>query len=302
MMAARHAPAHALLFPSDEEELLEIVGARLAEAHAAGALVVLLATAEHATGIVARLRTLGVEPDAARRDGSLVVFEAGEALARLTPAGPFDVAAFRDLTDELLRPAVAVRPVAVFGEIVDLFWADGRIEDAIALEAAWHELLAELPASLICAYSGTMLEHAHSTDVAAVCDLHATIIAEGPFERTWSFPAERTTPTAARHAATKLLLSRGLAARIVADAQVVVGELVANAVVHARTPYSVTVRVTDATVVVEVGDDSPTPPEEREASSDASSGRGLRLLSAVSERWGVRTAPTSKVVWAELAR
>jgi hypothetical protein len=57
-------------------------------------------------------------------------------------------------------------------------------------------------------------------------------------------------------------------------------------------------------VLVLVGDASPQPPLRLDTDSDAASGRGLRLVEAVSGRWGwypVDAAGTVKVVWAEWA-
>lgn len=299
---ARRAPAHSVLFANDEPELVEVVGSGLAAAHRNGAVVVIIARPGHVQRFEARLQAAGVDTGAARDAGSLVTLDADEALVRLTANGRFDHAAFRELVDDLLGLADPGRPIAAYGEIVDLLWDAGRVEEAIDLEAAWHEVLAEVPVTMMCGYSEALLQHAHPVDVAAVCGLHSTVLAEDRVERTWSFPAESTSATAARAAATTLLLARGLPSDTIADLQLIVAELVANALVHAGTPFSVTLEVSADRVVVQVGDDSLDLPVHREAAADASSGRGLQLLTTLSDRWGVETAGGSKVVWAELAR
>jgi anti-sigma regulatory factor (Ser/Thr protein kinase) len=56
-------------------------------------------------------------------------------------------------------------------------------------------------------------------------------------------------------------------------------------------------------LVVEVWDESPDRPEAREADSSSEDGRGLFLVQALSERWGVWSPGFGwKVVFAELAR
>lgn len=90
------------------------------------------------------------------------------------------------------------------------------------------------------------------------------------------------------------------------DVQVVVSELVANAVRHggATGPGQVTVllRITSDRVRIEVGDpgpgfERPPVPEPREADG----GRGLLLVERMTSRWGVSRGPGSRV-WFEVDR
>ncbi|WP_205707058.1 ATP-binding protein, partial [Kineococcus vitellinus] len=87
-------------------------------------------------------------------------------------------------------------------------------------------------------------------------------------------------------------------------AELGVSELVTNAVLHARTPFTVTVRTTPAGAVrVEVADASEAPLKERRFGLGAATGRGLRLVAAISSAWGVDPLPPGggpgKVVWFE---
>jgi hypothetical protein len=77
-----------------------------------------------------------------------------------------------------------------------------------------------------------------------------------------------------------------------------VSELVANACLHARTPIIVALRVVGGDMVrIEVTDDSPRQPEQRDLGRLATTGRGLRLLASYGE-WGVEPVPPSgKKVW-----
>ncbi|MEW2547564.1 ATP-binding protein [Streptomyces sp. NPDC047002] len=93
------------------------------------------------------------------------------------------------------------------------------------------------------------------------------------------------------------------------DAELIVSELVANAVTHAarqaaRADREVGVRLAlrDAGLLVEVRDAAGGRPGVPDQSEDAESGRGLFLVEALSRSWGVRDGAGSpgKVVWAEL--
>jgi anti-sigma regulatory factor (Ser/Thr protein kinase) len=79
-----------------------------------------------------------------------------------------------------------------------------------------------------------------------------------------------------------------------------VSELASNAVLHARTPFTVTVERLDDGVRVSVSDESPTIPRIRETSVATASGRGLRVVESVVRRWDVDTTPKGKTVWFEL--
>jgi anti-sigma regulatory factor (Ser/Thr protein kinase) len=82
-----------------------------------------------------------------------------------------------------------------------------------------------------------------------------------------------------------------------------VDELVANVWRHAQTPLLLTVRRTrGGTVRIEVTDFSAVHPVRKDATTFASSGRGLTLLDACGA-WGVGDPPVSnaKTIWFEPA-
>ncbi|PRY13012.1 anti-sigma regulatory factor (Ser/Thr protein kinase) [Kineococcus rhizosphaerae] len=87
-------------------------------------------------------------------------------------------------------------------------------------------------------------------------------------------------------------------------AELAVSELVTNAVLHARTAFTVSVHATaDGGVRVEVTDSSPVPLQPRSFAATSTTGRGLRLVASVCARWGVRDLPAGsgpgKTVWFE---
>ena len=72
-----------------------------------------------------------------------------------------------------------------------------------------------------------------------------------------------------------------------------------NAIRHARSSFWVSVLRTERGVRVAASDASPVEPVIRDARGTAS-GRGMRLVAALSSSWGVEAAPEGKIVWAEL--
>jgi anti-sigma regulatory factor (Ser/Thr protein kinase) len=83
-------------------------------------------------------------------------------------------------------------------------------------------------------------------------------------------------------------------------AELLVSEVVTNAVLHARTAVMVRVEVRLDGVRVEVSDGSPREPRVSPYSSDAATGRGLRLLERLARSWGVRSDRRGKTVWFEV--
>jgi anti-sigma regulatory factor (Ser/Thr protein kinase) len=81
-------------------------------------------------------------------------------------------------------------------------------------------------------------------------------------------------------------------------------ELVTNAVLHARTPLTLTVAEGDGTIRVEVRDWHPALPQARRYNVDTATGRGLRLLETIASAWGVLKVPSAeqpgKIVWFEV--
>ena len=80
--------------------------------------------------------------------------------------------------------------------------------------------------------------------------------------------------------------------------ELLVSELVTNALVHGAGQIALRlIRV--STLLCEVRDDGDELPYLRSADDDAESGRGLRLVSFLAERWGNRRTENGKVVWFE---
>ena len=105
---------------------------------------------------------------------------------------------------------------------------------------------------------------------------------------------------AARLAVTDLLQEMGRS-DLIDDATLIATELVANAVMHARTEMSLTVHPSGAGVRVTVTDSSNIMPRWTPASTSATAGRGLLLVERLSSRWAFEPLPDGgKSVWAEI--
>lgn len=110
-------------------------------------------------------------------------------------------------------------------------------------------------------------------------------------------PCDRQSARLARRFVTETL-SSWLGPRQHEVAELLTGELVTNAVLHAHTDVAVTVSLARTVVRIEVEDGSDRPPVPVDADDYAGSGRGLRLVDDLSDGWGVEpVAGGGKTVW-----
>ncbi|MGW1667329.1 SpoIIE family protein phosphatase [Streptomyces sp. NPDC002324] len=82
--------------------------------------------------------------------------------------------------------------------------------------------------------------------------------------------------------------------------ELVVSELVTNAIRHAQPPVRLRL-IHDRSLICEVSDASSTAPHMRRARSYDEGGRGLLLVAQLTRRWGTRPTPTGKTIWTEQA-
>ena len=85
------------------------------------------------------------------------------------------------------------------------------------------------------------------------------------------------------------------------DAETLISELATNAVLHAKTEYTIRVARTDGRVRIRVHDLSSVLPRERHYGPDSTTGRGIRLVATLAVNWGVESEGTGKAIWFELA-
>lgn len=137
----------------------------------------------------------------------------------------------------------------------------------------------------------------------------AAVLGRGPVgsapehEANQKFAPGVTAPAEARAFAVGAVRGWGISAtdtELLDDVAFVVTELSTNAVIHARSPFTVRVAQFPEAVRVSVEDESDLPPRLEAVPSNAETGRGLALTAQMADRWGYAPTPQGKVVWADL--
>lgn len=112
----------------------------------------------------------------------------------------------------------------------------------------------------------------------------------------WDVPADPAAVSDIRAAALRRLSEWGLD-EAAFTTELVLSELVSNAIRHAKGPIQVRL-LRDRTLICEVYDGSSTAPHLRHAADTDEGGRGLFLVAQLADRWGTRYTAHGKVIWA----
>jgi len=112
-------------------------------------------------------------------------------------------------------------------------------------------------------------------------------------------PFPSAVPCARIHA--RLVLLEWSLSHLADDAELIVSELTTNAIRATGHPIALFLTVDRHVLLIEVWDTQREALRPEPHAIDAESGRGLELVSILSDRWGVRYPETGgKVVWARL--
>ncbi|WP_189263858.1 SpoIIE family protein phosphatase [Streptomyces fuscichromogenes] len=183
-----------------------------------------------------------------------------------------------------------------------VLYTDGLVEDrqrdideGLELLAGALESAAGASPDETCAAVLERLPARPSDDVALIVARTRALGADRVAQ--WQVPADPAAVSEVRSRVTRQLARWDLD-ELSFTTELILSELVTNAIRHGRAPIGVRL-LHDRTLICEVSDASTTSPHLRYAASTDEGGRGLFLVAQLSERWGTRYTPAGKVIWAE---
>jgi hypothetical protein len=117
-----------------------------------------------------------------------------------------------------------------------------------------------------------------------------------PAELSMAFEPVSASVPAARRFVRRALTELGADDYEFAAAQIV-SELATNAVIHARSGFTVSLALEGDLLRLAVTDSSARMPMAKNHSRQATTGRGIGMVASIAEHWGVDPLPTGKTVW-----
>ena len=171
---------HEVQFYSDDASFLGGLTRFIESALTAGNAVIVVATESHRTSLLQRLQAQGVDVAIATEQGRYIPLDAAETLSTfMDSAGP-NRERFLSAFGALIRDAeiaadVKHKRVVVFGEMVALLCAEGRIKAAIEVERLGNELAQETHFLYVrCAYP--MTEELKGGPYVSICAEHSAVV------------------------------------------------------------------------------------------------------------------------------
>ncbi|MEV1078539.1 SpoIIE family protein phosphatase [Streptomyces sp. NPDC050211] len=144
----------------------------------------------------------------------------------------------------------------------------------------------------------TLLHREPDDDVALL--VARTHPLDTDYVATWRVAPDPAAVADARRWTVARLEAWGLA-EAVPTTELIVSELVTNAIRHAHAPIMLRL-IHNGMLICEVSDGSSTSPHPRRARVLDEGGRGLLLVALLCERWGTRHTGAGKTIWAEQPR
>lgn len=165
-----------------------------------------------------------------------------------------------------------------------------------------------LPAVKVVVFTGQRLPSGPSPEGIAV-DLLVQAIHRAGAAATESSSLEaelplEPSPASPAHARafTEQVLSGWSCDALIEDAQLIISELVTNAIRHAGSSATLWLGLTTQTLRITVADEHQASPRPLPASLTRRHGRGLMVVAALAAAWGIEPHDRGKAVWAELTR
>jgi PAS domain S-box-containing protein len=180
-LQGRGSDNHMVQLYTRDHFLVDVLSRLVGGALAVGDGAVVVATASHREALAQRLTAGGIETHKATSQGRYVLLDADEARQRFMVEGTVDEARFNEIFGSVLTKVRSTLDnearVVVFGEMVALLWAEGKVEEALRVEQLWNDLSQTHSFSLLCAYPIAGFNgDRHLEPFLRMCEHHSGVI------------------------------------------------------------------------------------------------------------------------------
>jgi DNA-binding NarL/FixJ family response regulator len=159
------------------DHLTQFAGAALKLGNAA----IVVATESHRDSLLSRLQAYGIDIGAAVEEGRYITWDADFALSAFMHNGMVDPVRFLKLLGGLIATAAEAAKegqsrVALFGECVQLLWAQGNPEAAIQVEQLGNRLAKTYDVDILCGYSLSRVQGGMDNQILQrICSEHSAV-------------------------------------------------------------------------------------------------------------------------------
>jgi DNA-binding NarL/FixJ family response regulator len=174
---------HEVQFYSDEAVFLDTFAHFIAAALKAGDAAIAVITESHRDGLVLRLKTQGLDVDAAIQQGRYIQLDVAKTLSIFMVNDMPDAARFFEVVNALIEAATKAAKrehprVVACGECSPVLWAEGKADAAIRLEQLWDEVGKTVGLDILCGYAlssfhGERDEHVFQSICAEHCAVYS---------------------------------------------------------------------------------------------------------------------------------
>jgi len=175
------AAHHKVGFYSDERGLLDEVTQFIGAALEAGNAAIVVATESHRSDLVPRLQARGIDIATAIKQGRYIALDAEDSISTFMVGDVLDAGRFMETFANVVvaarKTAHGKQPrVAVFGEAVQLLWAQGNADAAIQDEKLCNQLCKIYDVDILCGYSVGPAQESMDNDVfQRICAEHSAV-------------------------------------------------------------------------------------------------------------------------------
>jgi len=175
------AHRHEVQFYSDDALLLDTFARFIAVALKSGRAAIVVITESHRDGLVSRLKSQGLDIDAATQQGTYMQLDVNKTLSTFMVNDIPDATRFFLVAGGLIEAAAKAarqphRGVVACGEGTYVLWAEGKADAAIRVEQLWDEVGKTFGVDILCGYALSSFRGEKDEQVfQSICGEHTAV-------------------------------------------------------------------------------------------------------------------------------